>query len=86
MRYVKAICVGLLGTVAATVLLFGAKLAIGSFYWRFVLPRRVASEGGGGIGSVSVMVEGWELLLAATAGFIAAAWWTLRRWPAVARR
>ena len=80
----KAISVGLLGTVAATVLLFGAKLAIGSFYWRFVTTPRVEAAGGGGIGSVSVTIEGWELLLAGTAGFIAGAWWALRRGLAVA--
>ena len=83
MRFVKAFAVGLLVAVVSIAIALAVKLAAATLYFRWVVLPREQASGSGGIGSMSVLVSGWELIAVGTIGFIVGVWWKLeRRQPA----
>lgn len=79
MRFVKALGVGLLFAVVSVAIGLATKLAVAALYWRLVVLPRGQASGSGGIGSMSVLVSGWELIAFGAIGFGAGVWWMLRR-------
>lgn len=79
MRFVKALGVGLLLAVVSIAIGLAIKLAVATFYWRLIVLPREQAKGSGGIGSMAVLVSGWELIAFGAIGFAAGVWWMLRR-------
>ena len=77
MRYAKALGAGVLLALAALIAWLVLKIALSSLYWRLVVAP--PTNGSGGVGSVSVLVTTWELLIVGVAGFSAGVWRVLRR-------
>jgi len=78
-RLVKAFGVGVLVAVASIAIGLAIKLAVATLYFRWVIVPREQASGSGGIGSMSVLVSGWELIAVGTIGFVFGLWWTLQR-------
>ena len=79
MRFVKALGVGLLFLVVSVAIGLATKLAVAALHWRLVVLPREQANGSGGIGSMSVLVSGWELSALGAVGFAVGVWWMLRR-------
>jgi hypothetical protein len=79
MRFVKAFGVGLLVAVVSIAIGLAVKLAAATLYFRWVVLPREQAKGNGGIGSVSVLVSGWELIAVGAIGFVLGLWWMLQR-------
>src|SRR5688572_4604813 len=59
-RLVKAFGVGVLVAVASIAIGLAIKLAVATLYFRWVIVPREQASGSGGIGSMSVLVSGWD--------------------------
>lgn len=78
MLYLKILGAGVLLSLVIVVAWLGLKLVAFTLYWRWILRPRLQASGSGGIGSSSVLVTTWELVIIAAVGFMAGVWVMLR--------